>query len=90
LVEEDIEGAIKGFEKVLSLEKEKGDWGFKALKKLIKLYFQVLIHFSIVTSFQSSISRLTTLHSNLLCTYPHFILLITNEGRKFKESCRKV
>jgi len=40
LIEEDLEGAIKGYEKVVSLEEEKGEWGFKALKKLTKLYFQ--------------------------------------------------
>jgi len=41
LIEDNVKDAIKGFEKVLSLEKEKGEWGFKALKKLIKLYNQI-------------------------------------------------
>jgi COP9 signalosome complex subunit 2 len=40
MVEEDLETAIEGFEKVVELEEEKGEWGFKALKKLVKLYFQ--------------------------------------------------
>eukprot|EP01118_Nematostelium_gracile_P003471 TRINITY_DN14040_c0_g1_i1.p1 TRINITY_DN14040_c0_g1~~TRINITY_DN14040_c0_g1_i1.p1 ORF type:complete len:445 (-),score=164.00 TRINITY_DN14040_c0_g1_i1:39-1373(-) len=40
MIEEDIKEAIKGFEKVVTLEKEKGEWGFKSLKKLTKLYFQ--------------------------------------------------
>jgi COP9 signalosome complex subunit 2 len=39
-IEEDINAAIKGYEKVVSMETEKGEWGFKALKKLTKLYFQ--------------------------------------------------
>ena len=40
LIEDDPDEAIKLFEKVVSMETEKGDWGFKALKKLTKLYFQ--------------------------------------------------
>lgn len=40
LIDEDIDAAIKGYEKVVSMEPEKGEWGFKALKKLTKLYFQ--------------------------------------------------
>jgi len=39
-VEDDPNEAIKGFEKVIAMEKgQKGEWGFKALKKLTKLYF---------------------------------------------------
>jgi COP9 signalosome complex subunit 2 len=40
IIEEDVKEAIKGFEKVVAMETEKGEWGFKALKKLTKLYFQ--------------------------------------------------
>jgi COP9 signalosome complex subunit 2 len=40
LIEDDINEAILGFEKVVQLEKEKSEWGFKALKKLTKLYLQ--------------------------------------------------
>lgn len=32
--------AIAGFTAVLDMEQEKGDWGFKALKQLVKLRFQ--------------------------------------------------
>lgn len=38
-IEEDEAAAVEGFENVVKLETEKGEWGFKALKKLIKLYF---------------------------------------------------
>jgi len=31
--------AIEGFERVVELEEEKSEWGFKALKNLVKLYF---------------------------------------------------
>lgn len=39
LMEDSPKEATAAFEKVLTLEKEKGEWGFKALKKLTKLYF---------------------------------------------------
>ena len=38
MIDEDLDEAISGFEKVLTMEKEKGEWGFKSLKKLTKLY----------------------------------------------------
>jgi len=41
MLEDDVGEAIKGFEKVVTMEKgEKGEWGFKSLKKLTKLYFK--------------------------------------------------
>jgi len=41
-IEDDVNEAIKGFEKVLTLEKgQKGEWGFKTLKNLTKLYFKM-------------------------------------------------
>jgi len=41
-IEDDVNEAIKGFEKVLTLEKgQKGEWGFKSLKNLTKLYFKM-------------------------------------------------
>jgi len=39
MIEEDVDAAIEGFEKVVKMEEEKGEWGFKALKRLVKLYF---------------------------------------------------
>eukprot|EP00123_Amoebidium_parasiticum_P013676 comp22092_c0_seq1/m.32218 comp22092_c0_seq1/g.32218 ORF comp22092_c0_seq1/g.32218 comp22092_c0_seq1/m.32218 type:complete len:441 (-) comp22092_c0_seq1:562-1884(-) len=33
--------ALKGFDKVLSLQTEKGEWGFKALKQSVKLNFKL-------------------------------------------------
>jgi len=40
LLEDDRKEAIAQFEKVPGLEKEKGIWGFKALKKLCKIYLK--------------------------------------------------
>ncbi|XP_071486675.1 COP9 signalosome complex subunit 2-like [Diadema setosum] len=41
LKEEDPKTALESFQKVLELEDEKGDWGFKALKQMIKINFQL-------------------------------------------------
>ncbi|RDD37030.1 COP9 signalosome complex subunit 2 [Trichoplax sp. H2] len=41
LKEDDPEAALEGFQKVLELEEEKGDWGFKALKQMIKINFKM-------------------------------------------------
>jgi COP9 signalosome complex subunit 2 len=37
----DLMGALQGFERVLELETEKGDWGFKALKQMVKITFNM-------------------------------------------------
>uniref|UniRef100_A0A0N5AFY3 COP9 signalosome complex subunit 2 n=1 Tax=Syphacia muris TaxID=451379 RepID=A0A0N5AFY3_9BILA len=37
--EKRIDEALQGFEKVLELETEKGEWGFKALKQMVKITF---------------------------------------------------
>ncbi|KAF2075934.1 hypothetical protein CYY_002782 [Polysphondylium violaceum] len=42
LIEDSIPDAIKSYEKVIDLEDGvKGEWGFKALKKITKLNFQI-------------------------------------------------
>lgn len=42
--EENPKGALESFQKVLDLEQEKGEWGFKALKQMIKLNFKLVSH----------------------------------------------
>lgn len=42
LKEDDPKGALTSFQKVLDLESgEKGEWGFKALKQMIKINFKL-------------------------------------------------
>lgn len=41
LLETDTDAALSGFEEVLRMEKEKGEWGFKALKQIVKLKFRL-------------------------------------------------
>ena len=40
LLETDEDDALKGFEEVVSMEEEKGEWGFKAYKQMVKLQFK--------------------------------------------------
>ncbi|CAK9314099.1 unnamed protein product [Citrullus colocynthis] len=41
LVETDPEGALAGFAEVVRMEPEKAEWGFKALKQTVKLYYRL-------------------------------------------------
>ena len=41
LKENDAKAALASFQRVLDLENGKGDWGFKALKQMIKLHFRL-------------------------------------------------
>ncbi|WRX34592.1 Proteasome alpha-subunit [Theobroma cacao] len=41
LVETDPEGALAGFAEVVNMEPEKAEWGFKALKQTVKLYYRL-------------------------------------------------
>ncbi len=40
--EDDPKAALNSFQRVLDLEEEKGEWGFKALKQMIKINFRVV------------------------------------------------
>ncbi|XP_003382930.1 PREDICTED: COP9 signalosome complex subunit 2-like [Amphimedon queenslandica] len=41
LKEDEPEAALSSFAQVLELEEEKGEWGFKALKQMMKLHFRL-------------------------------------------------
>lgn len=41
MLESDTDAALAGFEEVLQMEAEKGEWGFKALKQIVKLKFRL-------------------------------------------------
>jgi len=38
---DDPKEALKGFQEVVSMEAEKGEWGFKALKQIVKLLYKM-------------------------------------------------
>ena len=45
LKEDDPKAALQSFQRVLDLESgEKGEWGFKALKQMIKINFKLVCH----------------------------------------------
>jgi len=41
LKEDDPHAALESFEKVLELEQDKGEWGFKALKQMVKINYKL-------------------------------------------------
>ncbi|KIY94628.1 COP9 signalosome complex subunit 2 [Monoraphidium neglectum] len=38
---EDPREALQGFRQVVEMEQDKGEWGFKALKQVVKLYYKM-------------------------------------------------
>lgn len=41
LEQAELAAALKGFQEVIKMETEKGEWGFKAMKQIVKLHFQM-------------------------------------------------
>ncbi|GMR53391.1 hypothetical protein PMAYCL1PPCAC_23586, partial [Pristionchus mayeri] len=65
--EKNIKGALAAFEKVLELETEKGEWGFKALKQSVKITFNegdfkaMLVHYKrLLTYIKSAVTKNTS------------------------------
>ncbi len=50
LKEDSPRDALESFRRVLDLEQEKGEWGFKALKQMIKIYFKLVSKNSLFTN----------------------------------------
>ena len=42
LKEDNPASALNSFKRVLEIEQEKGEWGFRALKQMIKIYFKLV------------------------------------------------
>ena len=42
LKEDNPTSALNSFKRVLEIEQEKGEWGFRALKQMIKIYFKLV------------------------------------------------
>lgn len=58
--EKDFSGALQAFEKVLELEVEKGEWGFKALKQMIKITFSLSEYDSMLSYYRQLLSYIKT------------------------------
>lgn len=41
LEQADLKAALQGFQEVVKMEADKGEWGFKAMKQIVKLHFQM-------------------------------------------------
>ena len=52
LKEDNPKGSLDSFQKVLDLESEKGEWGFKALKQMIKINFKLGHYEEMMTRYQ--------------------------------------
>jgi len=56
----DLRGALESFQQVLELESEKGDWGFKALKQMIKLTFSLEKYDKVISYYQQLLTYIKT------------------------------
>lgn len=52
LKEDNPKGSLESFQKVLDLESDKGEWGFKALKQMIKINFKLGHYEEMMTRYQ--------------------------------------
>lgn len=52
LIEESPKEALKGFREVVSMESEKGEWGFKALKQVVKLLYKLEDYNDMLSSYR--------------------------------------
>uniref|UniRef100_A0A915EIC4 COP9 signalosome complex subunit 2 n=1 Tax=Ditylenchus dipsaci TaxID=166011 RepID=A0A915EIC4_9BILA len=62
----DIGGALQAFQRVLDLETEKGDWGFKALKQMVKLTFNMEDFDSMLTYYRQLLTYIKSAQTGLL------------------------
>ena len=70
LKEDDPDAALAAFLRVLQLEEEKGDWGFKALKQMMKIEF----HLGRFTQMMEHYQQLLTYIKVFLSYYHHNIV----------------
>lgn len=56
LAEGDVEKALASFKEVVSMEDEKGEWGFKAYKQMVKLHFKQGNHAKMMDAYQQMLT----------------------------------
>ena len=59
-LEDDVEAALSGFQEVVSMEDEKGEWGFKAYKQMVKLHFRQGKHKEMMDSYKQMLTYIKT------------------------------
>ncbi|CAH2016398.1 unnamed protein product [Acanthoscelides obtectus] len=58
LKEENLENSIAAFQKVLDLQGDlKGEWGFKSLKQLVKIHFQMKNYSETMEKYQELLGK---------------------------------
>ncbi|KAL8152897.1 LOW QUALITY PROTEIN: hypothetical protein V2J09_010657 [Rumex salicifolius] len=67
LVETDPEGALEGFAEVVRMEPEKADWGFKALKQTVKLYYRLGKYKEMMESYREMLTSAVTRNYSEKC-----------------------
>jgi len=53
---EDVDAALAGFKEVVSMEEEKGEWGFKAYKQMVKLHFKQGKHDEMIAAYKQMLT----------------------------------
>eukprot|EP00898_Chlorokybus_atmophyticus_P001668 jgi/Chlat1/2501/Chrsp175S02371 len=56
LLEDDPQAALDGFQQVVKMEPEKGEWGFKALKQTVKLLYRLGRHSEQMQAYREMLS----------------------------------
>ena len=56
MIDEDPKKALEGFQNVVEMEQDKGDWGFKALKQMVKLQFQLGMYKESMKNYQKMLT----------------------------------
>uniref|UniRef100_A0A061QWV0 COP9 signalosome complex subunit 2 n=1 Tax=Tetraselmis sp. GSL018 TaxID=582737 RepID=A0A061QWV0_9CHLO len=52
----EFQDALEGFAQVVDMEPEKGEWGFKALKQIVKIYYKLGNHDKMLESYRQMLS----------------------------------
>lgn len=60
LKDSDAPAAIAAFEEVLAMEEEKGEWGFKALKQMIKIHFRLASYPAMISRYKQLLTYIRT------------------------------
>jgi len=60
LKEDDPRAALESFEQVLELEQEKGEWGFKALKQMVKINYKLSQYEKMMKRYKQLLSYIKT------------------------------
>eukprot|EP00887_Chlorella_sp_A99_P001483 scaffold8.g1483.t1 len=64
LESDELQEALAGFEQVLNMEDGKGEWGFKALKQVIKIQYKLGAHAKMLEAYRSLLDHASVVTRN--------------------------